>query len=70
VALERGKAQPIHEDFGNSDQFNGLVRRYLEALRTGRFPAPSSEPIVARTALHKLGDFMASDGRAGVRPEP
>jgi superfamily II DNA or RNA helicase len=70
VALECGKGEPIDESLGSSDEFDDLVRRYLEALRTGRFPAPSSEPIVARTALRKLGDLMASDARARLRPEP
>ncbi len=68
VALECG-TQPIEGSFGNSGEFDDLVRRYLEALRTGRFPAPSSEPILARSALRRLGDFIASAGCAGM-PSP
>jgi hypothetical protein len=36
-----------------------LVPRYFEALRTGRFPAPDSEPLVARSALRELTRFLA-----------
>ncbi len=64
VASEHGGEQHIGNDLDD------LARRYLEALRTRRFPAPSSEPIVARTALRRLGDFIASSDRGRVRPAP
>jgi SNF2 family DNA or RNA helicase len=36
-----------------------LAPRYLEALETGRFEAPKSEPGVARSALRELTRFLA-----------
>ncbi len=59
LAAERGQGRPVDGDFG------GLVHRYLEALQTRRFPAPSSEHRVARTALRRLGEFIAAR-RPGV----
>jgi superfamily II DNA or RNA helicase len=44
--------------------FDGTVRRYIEALKTGRFPAPGSAPRLARSALRRLGEFMGSQRRA------
>lgn len=37
-----------------------LAPDYLEALRTGRYRAPDSEPILARSALRELTRFLAA----------
>lgn len=37
-----------------------LAPTYLEALRTGRFPAPDSEPILARSALGELTRYLSA----------
>jgi superfamily II DNA or RNA helicase len=45
--------------------FDTVSRAYLEAVETGRFAAPKSEPILARSALRRLGEFLR-DHRHGV----
>jgi SNF2 family DNA or RNA helicase len=40
-------------------ELQDLAPDYFEALRTGRFPAPDSEPLVARSALRELTRFLA-----------
>ncbi len=42
-----------------------LAVPYREALRSGRFQAPTSEPIVARSALNKLREYAEARGDAG-----
>ncbi len=40
-------------------ELDELARDYLEALKSGRFAAPASEPLVARSALRWLERFLA-----------
>ncbi len=40
------------------------VEGYLAALQAGRFPAPASEPLLARCALRELGRFLDLPGAA------
>jgi superfamily II DNA or RNA helicase len=41
-------------------EISELASTYLEALRTGRFPAPDSEPILARSAMGELTRFLSA----------
>jgi superfamily II DNA or RNA helicase len=38
-----------------------VIQGYLVALSAGRWPAPASEPTIARTALKHLRDFLAQE---------
>jgi superfamily II DNA or RNA helicase len=42
--------------------FDELAREYLEALKSKRLAAPASEPLVARSALRRLGQVLRSQG--------
>jgi len=61
--LEYLARQDVQEPIG--PKLDRLVDDYLEALKSGRFSAPASEPLVARSALRWLGRFLASSGEAG-----
>jgi superfamily II DNA or RNA helicase len=54
LAVERIPVKSLWSDLPD------LAPTYLEALRTGRYPAPDSEPILARSALAELARFLAA----------
>jgi hypothetical protein len=48
--------------------FDELAREYLEALKSKRLAAPASEPLVARSALRRLGQVLRSKGKGTTCP--
>ena len=54
-------AQRANVSFGPEDMETPLAA-YLDALSSGRFQAPASEPILAKAALRKFGVFLRAVG--------